>query len=424
MIFHAICLDVFRHAWRMKIPVVFMLIMVLFLLTLPSFLSTDGSAEGAVRIFHLYSGYAEVFILSFMAISWTIWLEHYEKQHKVHWMLAVKPVSRLKVLAYRIIANFLMIMLFFFGISLTVSFISSRLIASMKLEPGQRVAMQKKMSEVRTNKPLTLISDSAYETKRIHGKTRQALEFTPGQTVSFSVDLSRGLSSHRIKGFLVNHSFIVNAILEYRFKKGNETLLRKKQRYRSGDEFFLQIPEALTEHSPLTLDIRQFNKTNYRLYYLQERPFTISSPKGSLSGNYLRATLKMSCLCLVLVSVSMFFSQILSIQGSFLVVTCFYITGFFKSSISKIVLGDVMETLPNPDWQTQAIDVFYQILWRPLLLVIPDFSELNPTLELVDREFISIEHLWRSWMNAWPTLFLLFILLAMVCKRREPAFQE
>lgn len=423
MVFRAIILDTFLHIWRLKLLIVLPLGMFLLLLAMPALIASDGTLEGKVRLFLLYSGNLQIVLVCFMLMGWTIWMENVEKKKKVHLLMGTKPVLRQKILFARIVAMASYAMFFIVLFHICIGVMTSYLIASSKKDEITKKKVWEKLFEVRTHKELKLLTDVSNQQVRIRGKEVSAYPFERGGRLSFSIPRSETLNRAQLKGVLTSITSNKTALISLSLKKDNEIFWRKIIPIESGKAFIENLPENSAEWTPCELEIRRDHSSKEPFYYLIRQPLVISTYYGQIWSNLLRSSLLFLLLCILLVSLSISISQFISFQGSLLFVAMVYMTGFFKSDIRQLIFPESVKIAGQQPMESflpfDFVDLFYTILWQPILFIIPDFQALNATSKIVSGELVSWSDFLSACLTSLPFLCILTFYLSLFLPKRE-----
>lgn len=94
----AVARNVLAEAVRMKISMVFIVLLIFFLAGLPSFLSEDQPLRYRVQLFLQYGSGGAFWVLAFLTLFFSIATVAFEQRDKVIWQTMTKPVSPLEYL--------------------------------------------------------------------------------------------------------------------------------------------------------------------------------------------------------------------------------------------------------------------------------------------------------------------------------------
>ena len=421
MVSLALITNSIRHAWRLRLPAVLAVLMLLALIGLPQFTIGDGSPEGNLRLYLMYAGHLCVFALSLAAACYSIWFEHQERQHKVHYLLHSRPASAKMIIFCRIISYLFMFLLIATLYFAAMAWTAHRQISQMQITPEQKLELTKKLSEVRERIALRPIIEIDPSRQRLEKVEQSVINMASGQSYPFELPLSAQKSYPVLFGKLLSLGQGEKALLRADIVQNNRVLWRQEMAYIPGQFFRLPLPEALTNLTQLELRLTQVNPDKKPLYLPLSEPLSITHPAGHIWKNILRGSLMLTLLFCVLICLGVFSSQVLSPQGSLLVLTLVYIVGSCKDSIRNLVFPLPLSMgmpAPNPN-EFHIMDVVYTMIWKPLLLLIPDFQALNPITPLMNGDYISWQIFLHQGVSTLPFLTLSAFYLFYFLPRQE-----
>jgi len=124
----------------------------------------------------------------------------------------------------------------------------------------------------------------------------------------------------------------------------------------------------------------------------------------------------------LLIFISIAAAQFLSTPGSAFTTISIYIIGFFKEDI-RTMLFPPLRSFQEEQILTSLnpVELFYIIVWKPILFFIPDFSLLNPTARIVNGELISWAELGFNFMSVIPFIAIISIYLFYFIPNQELA---
>lgn len=417
MAFRAIFFETLLHAWRLKLPFIILASIILLVLSLPAVLKGDGTTEGKIKVFMMYGGHLQIFIVCLTATAWSIWLDKLEKDNNVHILLATKPVSRFKILFSRTIATTFISLLFITAFSSTLTLAASKGIINQ--DNSEKKISLNTLFEVYQEK--ALFPDKHFEETTIRGKKKQVIAFEFGKTISFPIAIKKLNQQFRLRGTLRGQSDGKEGILRCRIIKENNVLWARQLPIKTNREFILMLPSQLYNIGPVTLEMTHLNKNKSPVYFLSNQPFLLSIYYGPLWHNLTRGSIQILILVFVLVAISMLLCQFLSIQGTLLGTLFLYIIGFFKSNIHAIIFPEATFYPGMAVKDTTLIDIFYLILWKPILFIIPNFGNLNPTSSLISGSLITTEKLLDNIIEIIPLLLIITFICKVFLPKQELA---
>ena len=423
MAFLAIFSDTLRHAWRLKLPLVICICTLFLVLGLPAILKSDGTYTGSLKLFFLYSGQLQVFFLCLLATGWSIWMEKYERSKKVHIMIASRPISRGQVLLARAIASLALCVLFLIAFNIMVGFIAYDF-EKKSLDKESKSALAQFL-EVRSKQPLIPEGASLKKDFSMKGIKKNAYALEHNETLNFNHDLNKINSDYQLTGQLVSQGTKKRAILEVTLSSDETPFWRNRIQIEGNKKFIMSLPSSIQKISPLKMSIRQFNEKKEALYYLQYQPFHITNYYGTVWPNLFRGIGTLLILSIILIFISIACAQFLSTQGSAFFTIAIYIIGFFKEEIRNMLFPplkyfqqqDILHSL-NP------VELFYIIVWKPILFFIPDFSKLNPTNRIVNGDLISWSELSFNFLSSVPFIAIISIYLFYFLPKQELAKEK
>ena len=420
MVSLALITNSIRHAWRLRLPAVLAVLMLLALIGLPQFTVGDGSPEGNLRLYLLYAGHLCVFALSLAAACYSIWFEQQERQHKVHYLLHSRPVSAKLIIFCRIVAYlsmFLFIAMIYFA---AMIWTAHRQISRMSMIPEQKLELYKKLVEVRERVALRPIIEIDPSRQRLEKVEQSVITMEAGQSYPFELPLSVQKSYPVLFGKLLSLGQGEKTLLRADIVQNNRVLWRQEMAYVPGQFFRLPLPEALANLTQLELRLTQVNPDKKPLYLPLSEPLSITHPAGHIWKNILRGSLMLTLLLGVLICLGVFSAQVLSPQGSLLVLTLVYIVGSCKDSIRNLVFPPLSLGMPVPNPNDfQVMDVIYAMIWKPLLWLIPDFQALNPITQIMNGDYISWQIFLHQGVSTLPFLTLSAFYLFYFLPRQE-----
>lgn len=402
--------DSLLHAWRLRLPFILIFLLGFVILTLPNWVMHDGSPEGKIRIIMMYSGHLQIYALSFAALIYSIWFEKFEKENRVHLLMATYPVThRIKLLA-RLSAYFVIL----WGSSLLfqsgIGYITYNAFNQFDISAEEKEALKNKLLLVREYSPLELIRDHEFEQQRIEKQFQQAFPIEHGLATGFEFPVTPQKEPIYVRGKLMSLQDMPQAELVMEVRSEGRLVWSDQLMIEPNVEFYHMLPYQLSELNNLRLNIIQGNPDKKPLYYVQTEPISLSNPKGSFQGNLIRGTLLSSILILTMSAIGVFFSQVLSFQGSIFTSMVIYIFGSSKAYIYELLFKSSTPNIPGmtQDTSMDPVQIFYSILWKPILFLLPDFQALNPTNKLMNGEYIP----WNSFVHVGSSIMpFLFIIL-------------
>ena len=421
MAFFAIFTDTIRHAWRLKLPVVLCVSILILISALPIILKSDGTYAGSMKLFFLYSGQVQVFFLCILATGWSIWMEKYERSQKVHIMIASRPVGRGKVLFARAFAS-LFICLFFLGALNTAIGLIAFDIEKKSKEKDSTSALSQFL-EVRSKDALVPINDIDHKKEIVvKGFIKNATTLEHGESIQFDLNLNKLNTDYQLSGSLATQAVKTNAVLSVILSKDNNDFWERRIEIQPNKEFVLNLPNAIQKLSPLKLKIKQFNKKKKAFYYLQSKPIYVTNYYGTIWPNLFRGAATLLIKGILLIFISIAAAQFLSTPGSAFTTISIYIIGFFKEDI-RTMLFPPLRSFQEEQILTSLnpVELFYIIVWKPILFFIPDFSLLNPTARIVNGELISWAELGFNFMSVIPFIAIISIYLFYFIPNQELA---
>ena len=203
MPFLAVMHDVWRHAWRARIPVALLGLLALILSALPALMASDGSPEGKLKLFLHYALYCQSFVLWSAGALWLIWIEGKERRRRVHWMLALTPLGRLRVVLGKCAATFLMVLL---GALLTSACIAAAAEMLLRREAGADLSdVRQRLTEVQYKIPL-VAEEATSEDVKFKGRPEQAQVLPPSRPQRFHLKTTPARREISFEGTLYSAS--------------------------------------------------------------------------------------------------------------------------------------------------------------------------------------------------------------------------
>ncbi|MBF0198844.1 MAG: hypothetical protein HQL32_14100 [Planctomycetes bacterium] len=420
MAFLAIMTEVFRHAWRLRLPAVFGACMLLLTFSLPSLLKSDGSAEGRVRLFLTYYGHFQVIVLALISVVWTVWLQKYEQKKNLHLLIATRPIKRSTVLIARFCAINIIILFFSLCFNLCAGIVATGLIENSEDQAETKNDTFQRLKEVNSFQEISFAEEQEIQEVQMRRTITQGIPMAKGKTLAFIIEKPGKAKRRELRGSLRSISLSKETNLFMRLRKGREALWISAQTIKSGKTFYQKLPEIPDSFYPLPLELKQESaKGSTVFYYLPKKPLMVSTATSSVISNYLRSSIMIMGLCATLIALSFFFSQFLSLQGSFLVISLIFLIGCFKSDIYQLLFPTPMPTsMPQPP-NLSFVDLFYRMVWEPLLFLTPDFYHLNPTPYLSNSELISWQLIGSHFLSIIPFLIILSLYLFYFVPKQE-----
>jgi len=380
----------------------------------------DGSPEGKIRIILMYSGHLQIYSLSFAALIYSIWFEKFEKENRVHLLMATYPVTHRQKILGRLMAYVIILwgssLLFQAGIGL----ITMNTFQQFDISQEEKTKLKTKLLQVREFSPLTLIRDHEFEQQRIERQFQQAFPIEHGLSTGFELPLQEQNDPIYLRGKLMSLRDMTQALLRLEIKHEGRLIWAEEKFIEPGVEFYHLLPPELSKLSPLRLDIKQANEEKKPLYYVQSEPMSLSKPRGSFESNLLRGTLLSSLLIFTMAAIGIFFSQILSFQGSIFTSLVVYIIGSFKSDIYELLFSSATPNIPGvSEPSLDPTQIFYSIIWKPLLFIVPDFQVLNPTSKLMNGEYIPWDIFLSVGFTTLPFLCIILLYALYFLPRQE-----
>lgn len=423
MVVSTIVFDTFRHAWRFRLPAVIAALLLTLISALPRITSGDGSLEGQLRLFLLYAGTITVYGLSLLCVGYSVWFEGQERFHRVHLLMHTRPVARATLLLSRIFAYLLMLFLISCACFGAMSWIALKMGSEAGTEQMEMDAALARMVEVRDHVPLSPIIELDPQEKRLERQQQEVVTLEPGLSYPFTLPLTPQSSDPELSGRLLTLGssdpveLRIGVLVNGRGAWGNvQTIV-------PGQEFRVRLPVELSRlEGEKELRLLQLNPDKKALFLPIDKPLRLTHPSGSLGLNVLKAGLMLSLLFLSLLCLGVFTAQLLSPQGSLMVVSLVYLIGSFKGSISNLLFPPSM--IPEhlrPDEAVTVSEVFYTVTWRPLLWLVPDFQALNPTVLLTNGHFIGWDTFLSEATSTLPFLTLMAFYLFYFLPRQERA---
>jgi len=421
MAFFAIFTDTIRHAWRLKLPVALCVSILILISALPTILKSDGTYAGSLKLFFLYSGQVQVFFLCVLATGWSIWMEKYERSQKVHIMIASRPIGRGKVLLARAFAS-LFICLFFLGALNIVIGIIAYDIEEKSREKDSESALSQFL-EVRSKEALTPLNRNRHKKDIfVTGLKKNAYTLEHGDTLTFDLKLNKLNSDYQLSGSLATQASKTMAILEVTLAKDKNDFWQRRIEIQPNKDFVINLPSAIQKLSPLSLKIKQVNEKKKAFYYLQSKPIYITNYYGTIWPNLFRGAATLLIKGILLIFISIAAAQFLSTPGSAFTTITVYIIGFFKEDIRNMLFPPLRSFQEqNILTNLNPVELFYIIVWKPILFFIPDFSLLNPTARIVNGELISWSELGFNFMSVIPFITIISIYLFYFIPNQELA---
>ncbi len=413
MPFLAVMHDVWRHAWRARIPVALLGLLALILSALPALMASDGSPEGKLKLFLHYALYCQSFVLWSAGALWLIWIEGKERRRRVHWMLALTPVGRLRVVLGKCAATFLMVLL---GALLTTAGIAASAGALLRREAGaEALEVGRRLEEVQHKIPLEA-AEVRVEEVRLKGRPERAQVLAPAQPLRFRFAPPPAQRELRLEGTLHSASSSDGTLLRIEIESGGHVLFRRVLPVTAGEPFREILPQAIAS-SDAAVVLTQINPEDKIFYIKAGDPLRLSLPYGSLPANLVRAALLFSLMGLYAVLLAGTCGQFLSTQAGVLVAGSITLLSLFKSSVHTMLFPDRAGLPPQA---FDPVGLLYAVVWKPLLALLPDLGALDPTARLVAGEWITLGDLALAALSLLPMLLAMFVLLALRLPRQEP----
>jgi ABC-type multidrug transport system permease subunit len=143
-------------------------------------------------------------------------------------------------------------------------------------------------------------------------------------------------------------------------------------------------------------------------------------------SHLLKASLMITLLLGTLITLSLFSAQILSAQGSLLLIFLIYLVGSFQTNIEHLLFPapPVLAGMPQVEPSLGFSEVITTAIWKPLLWLVPDFQNLNPINSLMNGEFISWSFIWEQGISIGPFLAICSFYLIYFLPKRERAIDR
>ena len=425
----AIISQTILHAWRLRFPFVIVSLIFCVIIALPQFTTGDGSPEGDIRLYLLYGGHLCTFGLSLAAAIYSIWFENQERHLNVHYMLHSSPVSYQKLLCCRILAYLFMLMTMNVLFLSAMSFTARQHLNHLDMSTEAREELTSRLFEVRQHMPLSPIIEVSKENQRLEKRFQEAITLESGKRMPFALPLAQQKSQPSLRGKLFSMSKTPEAILRVSLVSQNRVLWSQNLRIVPGQEFKCSLPSPVMDLKDKNIEchLTQVNPDKSPLYMTLNDPISMTHPAGSLWSNLFRAGSMIGLLFLILATLSIFISQIMSTQGSLLTLFIIYLVGSCKESIRALLFPVASPYMPTPAQTLEAFsfsDLFYGLVWKPILWFVPDFQALNPTSALMNGEFIRWTTLLKEMTSALPFLLVSSFYLFYFLPRQEKALQK
>lgn len=398
-------------------PVALAALLLLGLLVMPQILTGDGSPEGELRLFLLYAGQCAFFSLSLLGVGYAVWSEAQERRLGVDQVIATRPVSITTVVFARVCAILVLLLsLAVVDIGL-LSYVAWQGVHGRYEETLSGAELKERMAKVHHFENLYYLGKDG-DLRPKGGKTKKKVKLKPGEYHVWDLPLEHKEENLEVSGKLLGVNSELNVFLDIRVYAEGKALWRNSLNLNTGSPFRLSLPPALQNFKDLQLMISQMNQQKEPLIYTSHHPFQVRVPGGSLEANIGRAFLKMSLLWLYLLTLAFVIARLLPPQTSLLPIGFICLVGTTKSSIEGMLfpISRIPEEL-QPDLTLG--DVFYTIVWRPLLGFVPDFQHLNPIPYLARGERVPLEHLPNQLLGIGLLLILSAIVTHIMLPRRE-----
>jgi hypothetical protein len=417
--------DSLRHAWRFKVPTVFFLLIILTVAALPRLTAGDGSLEGQVRLYLLYGGQLCTFGLSLFGVAYTIWFEHQERNLGVHLLLHTQPIRPSTLIFWRICAYLTLIFIIITLNGFTMAMVSKSMIDRHN-DTNEAKLLSARLFEVRGREALEPNFEYNNQQKRLEKKQQTVIPLEMGQFYEFKIPALSKLNRPVLEGRLLALGKAKDLVIRLALRHNKRIIWARELPSSISKTFSVVLPLALSKLSNATLTISQVNSSKSALYLPNSSPLSITQPKGSWWGNVLKSSLMLTCLLGTLVTLSMFAAQLLSSQGSLLLMFLIYLVGSFKPDIEKLLfpVPPMIEGLAIQPTPFGISEVITAAIWRPLLWLIPNFQDLNPTDSLINGEFISWSTIGYNSAAALPLVAICGFYLAYFLPKRERAVER
>ncbi len=388
------------------------------LASLPMILASDGSSEGRVRLFLLYSSHLCSFVILIGSVLWTAWLLNRERK-KGHWqMLRCSNISAIALLSYRLLAIFSIVLMMGLLVAFGTGWGLQRLLSQSP--EADREVVQQRLREVRAMTPIQPKEDQTMEDIKVRSKELRAVNMPAGKVVSFRFPNIKASSQPILTGTLGSDNRSNTAQASFMLSSLGRPFWQQSEIIVANLPFRLLLPPEIFKLSDVELYVVQDNDEKKSFFLSENSPLLVSTFYGSFYANAVRAALLYSLIALSLLSLCILLSQFFSFQGNLLITFLFMTAAYLRENIISLLFEK--PALPAAlDHGKSMVEWFYEIFWRPLLFFIPDYSNLNPAARLSNGELISMSDFLSALTHCLPQILACWLILAWGLRRQEAA---
>lgn len=453
----AIAVNTIKQALRMKIAVVFIILLVILLPMMGIFTTGDGTPKGRLQTFVSYSLSLTSLLLSLLTIIVVVYsLTNDIKQHQIY-TIVTKPVHRFQILLGKllgvILLDFVLLVLFLSMIyfitvytpryigatdeqinSLNKEFYTAR--ASLKPVPVdvsrdvQRAF--KELVKRRQVGPVLLEDKQARQNlieELAQSKELATRSAGPGQQLIWEFNNVKFTSDDPNEEIFVRYKCEVSVkpsdnrvagrwtVGDYREQKLGlraKTPIWHKSRWDTIRTFHeLEVPaDVVAEDGYVAVgyvNLPQYNNTT--IVFPKKDGIEILYKADDFTENYVRASILILFRLIFLAGLGVFASTFLSLPTAVLFCLVVLVTG--------TISGFIFESF---DTLSENTEMIYRFTIKPLVKLLPQFDKINPSNFLVPARLLSWSLLARvAAVMIFIKGLLLFLLGVLIFNRREVA---
>jgi len=447
----AIAVNTVKHALRMKVAAVFIILLVVLLPTLGLTMTGDGTLKGRLQTFVSYGLSLTALLLCLLTIVVSIYSVSSDFQQKQIYTVLTKPIRRFELLLGKMLGVILLdtcLLVLFAGMIYAITLYMPRFLDA---NPEQRRQAQDEFFTARAAlKPpqvdVTKEVKQAYDKLKKNEQLQQLLEKTskheilaelsaqkqlekravvPGRELVWEFENVRPLDANDTLFIKFKYDVAVNPA---DLKVGGKWLVGDIRQYGGKmktpiypferTDLIRTFREIRVPADAVALDgylaVAFFNDAhlnNTVVIFPLKDGLEVLYKADSFTANFIRAVLMIQCRLVFLASLGILASTFLSFPVALLLCLLIFFTG--------TVSGFVLESF---DYLNEDMGRFYSITVRPLVRLLPHFDKANPAKFLVPARLLTWSVLAEvvGFMVCVKAL-LLTLLALLIFRRREIA---